>query len=137
MVAGFIRNKIFAIYLTLGLFGILSLMQQSASLLFTFFAFGLPLAYSTISAQNITAPIEKQRELISKMVALVISIAVIAGLLITVVYYLNPQKAAKIIVNSSDYERSVVIILFSGPLSSAWSLTIRTTFTSSRTKAWF
>jgi PST family polysaccharide transporter len=113
--AGFLRNKIFAIYLSFTLFGILSLMQQSAGLLFTLFVFGLPLAFSTISAQQINESLEKQKEIISKMILLIFSIAFIAGIIIAVFLFYDSNKVSQIIVNNREYASGVAIILFSVP----------------------
>jgi PST family polysaccharide transporter len=115
VIGGFVRNKIFAFYLSITLFGILSITQQSASLLFTFFAFGMPLAFSTIGSQLVNQSFENQKEIISKMVVFILLIGLGTGIVIAGILSFQINQVVHIITNNYFYASITAILLFSVP----------------------
>jgi polysaccharide transporter, PST family len=108
---GFLRNKIFALYLAFTVFGILSIAQQSIGLFFTLFAFGFPLAFATMSAELVTQTSEIQRETVSKMIVLVLMVGLGTGLFIAGLLYFQLSPLVYLITNNLTYA-PVIIILF-------------------------
>ncbi|MBI5475598.1 MAG: oligosaccharide flippase family protein [Ignavibacteriales bacterium] len=113
---GLLRNKIFAAYLSVSLFGILSISQQAMSLLFTVFAFGLPLGITAFAADISVKNHAEQREQISRIVILVLMLSVLSLAILCLVLLLDPIYISKLITNSSVYSIPVSLILLSAPL---------------------
>ena len=113
---GVLRNKIFAAFLSVNLFGILSIGQQSVSLLFTLFAFGLPLGITTYAAQLLNQSDEGRRQAVSRIVILSVMLASCFGALLAFPLLLDPQYVSHAVTNESEYATAVVIILLSSPL---------------------
>lgn len=115
VVSGLVRNKIFALYLSLNLFGILAIGQQSASLLFIFFAFGLPLGMSTLSAHIPSMQRTEQVQAVSRMVVL----AFIAGIgllvVVAVSWLIAPEVIADAVTGRADLSLALGILLMSAP----------------------
>lgn len=113
---GLIRNKIFAAYLSVNLFGILSIGQQSVSLLFTLFVFGLPLGITTYAANLLNRPHEEQVRAISRILVLALGLALLFGGLLALILTTDPYFVSRAVSNSDQYALVVAIILISAPL---------------------
>ena len=116
MAGGILRNKIFAAFLSVNLFGILSIGQQSSSLLFTFFAFGLPLGITTL-ASELLAKSERERIVnISRIVVLSIVSSLLFFILLMLIVALDPYFISRVVTNKEDYALPIGIVLLSSPL---------------------
>ncbi|MFI5252432.1 MAG: oligosaccharide flippase family protein [Bacteroidota bacterium] len=117
VLSGFLRNKIFAAFLTLNLFGILSISQQMAGVLFPIFAFGLPLGITTLSSQLITASTDEKRETLSRVIMLSMMLAgIFLGILLLVILW-NPDYVCRLVTNRTDFALPVSLLLLSAPFT--------------------
>jgi len=115
VVSGLLRNKILAVFLSLNLFGILSIGQQSVSLLFTIFAFGLPLGITTLSSQLLTRPREEQIEVVSRLTVLALLLAGIVVLVLLSASVISPTFLSRAVTGNEEYAFPLVILLLSTP----------------------
>ena len=116
ILTGLLRNKIFAAFLTINVFGILSIGQQSAGVLYTFFAFGLPMGITTISAQIVTESSEDQKKTLSSLIMLSMMAATIVLILLASVIFIDPEYVSRLVTNRTDFALPIGILLFSVPL---------------------
>ncbi len=116
IIGGLARNKIFASFLSLGLFGILSIGQQSSSLLFTIMAFGLPLGMTTLAADTLVESEPSRNRTISRMIALAYAVSLGAFLVVALVMLLEPDAAAFLVTGNRAYSLPIALILLSAPL---------------------
>jgi O-antigen/teichoic acid export membrane protein len=116
MLSGLLRNKIFAAFLSINLFGILSIGQQSTSLLFTFFAFGLPLGITTFSAQLLSQQENERRLNITRVIVLSFALASICGVLLALIVAIDPIFLSQAVTGKEEYVVPISILLFSVPL---------------------
>jgi len=114
--SGIVRNKIYAMVLSLNLFGILSIGVQSSGLLFTFIAFGVPLGVTSVVSGLVTRPDKEQKAMVSRIVVLVMGIAVGVFLLISVVLLVEPELISQLITASTAYAVPISWILLATPL---------------------
>jgi PST family polysaccharide transporter len=115
VLGGLLRNKIIAAFLSLGLFGIFSLGQQSVSVLVALFGFGLPLGVTTVSSQLVTRGEEEQRETVSKIVVLVGGMGVGVFLIFAAVIAVVPALVGQIIAGDAGYSLPIAILILSAP----------------------
>jgi len=113
--AGLIRNKIFAAVLSIGLFGILSIGLQSAGLLVTFMALGIPLGVTTLASQLVNKTQEEQVATISRIVVLAIGLAMSFLVLLAIVVANASSALSHAITGNPDYAVPISIILLSAP----------------------
>jgi O-antigen/teichoic acid export membrane protein len=116
ILTGLLRNKIFAAFLTINVFGILSIGQQSAGVIFTFFALGLPMGITTLSAQIITESPEEQKKTLSSLIVITMLVASLILVLLSAFIFINPEYISRIVTNRTDFALPISIILFSVPL---------------------
>jgi O-antigen/teichoic acid export membrane protein len=116
IISGIVRNKIFAVFLSLELFGILSLSQQSLSLLFTFLSFGLPLGVTVVSSEIARSFKENQTVIITRLIVLACAFALVDLMIIGFVLFLNPSVIGYLITGNRNYTLAVSIILLATPL---------------------
>jgi len=114
--SGIVRNKIYAMVLSLNLFGILSIGVQSSGLLFTFIAFGIPLGVTTVVAGLVTRPDGEKVAVVSRIVVLVLGIANGVFLLISVILLVAPEYVSRLITANDAYSVPIAWILLSTPL---------------------
>lgn len=114
--AGLVRNKIFAAFLSVNLFGILSIGQQSTSLLFTLFAFGLPLGVSTYASHLVVKSRDEQIEEISRLVALVALLAAFAVVVLSFALLIDAEAISRLVTNDPSYALPIGVLLFAAPL---------------------
>jgi O-antigen/teichoic acid export membrane protein len=115
ILSGLLRNKIFAAILSLNLFGIISIGQQSASLLFTLFAFGVPLGITTIASQLANRSPDEQRAGTGRIVVIVTGISVFVFAILIAVVAFDPEFFSRIITGGAAYKLPVNIIILSTP----------------------
>lgn len=116
MAGGILRNKIFAAYLSISLFGILSIGQQSAGLLFTLFAFGLPLGITTLASELLRKDAREQASTVSRIVVLVLAAAGLFMVLLILAVMLDPYWISRAVTSKDEYALPVGIVLLSSPL---------------------
>jgi PST family polysaccharide transporter len=112
---GLLRNKIFAAFLSLGLFGILSIGQQSLSLLSSLFAFGLPLGITTLAAGVTGKSLEEQRETVSRIVVLSLGAALLSAIVVAVLLLIDASAISQAITARLEYAVPIGILLLSTP----------------------
>jgi O-antigen/teichoic acid export membrane protein len=113
--SGLLRNKISAAFLSLNLFGILAIGQQSASLLFLIAAVGIPLGVSTLVAQYAGKAKEEQGAVISGIVALVLVLALAVACVIAIVLMFFAPSISWLVTSDASYSLAITILLFSAP----------------------
>lgn len=115
ILSGFIRNKIYAIYLSVSLFGILSITQQGVGIIFTLFAVGLPVSISTYASKISTFQYENQQIMLTKILVLIIYQTgfVICVLLFLVIFI--PQEIAIALTGNTELVIPVFLVLFASP----------------------
>ncbi len=114
--SGLLRNKIFAAFLSLNLFGVLSLGQQSVSLVVTVFAFGLPLGITTLVSQLLSRSAEEQSAMVSRLAVLAAGLSGLLTALIIAMLALQPAILSVAITGSDAFSVPIAILLFSAPL---------------------
>ncbi|MBI5471067.1 MAG: polysaccharide biosynthesis C-terminal domain-containing protein [Ignavibacteriae bacterium] len=114
--SGLLRNKIFALFLSLNLFGVLSIGQQSVSLAMTLFAFGLPLGITTLVSQYLSRPATEQAEMVTRLLLLAASVAGVLALIVVGVFALSPESLSLAVTGSNAFEIPMAILLLSAPL---------------------
>jgi polysaccharide transporter, PST family len=112
---GLLRNKIFAAFLSLNLFGILSIGQQSLGLLSSLFAFGLPLGITTLAARIASKSQEEQLETVSRIVVLSFCASLVSGLVLGAILLIDPVAVSRAVTAKADYALPVGILLLSTP----------------------
>jgi PST family polysaccharide transporter len=112
---GLLRNKIFATFLSLNLFGILATGQQSVALLGAVFAFGLPLGITTFAARLPTATRADRIVAVSRIVVLAMSAALAAALVLVAALAVDAALIARAITARGDLTLPVSILLLSTP----------------------
>jgi|GEM_PF-4568516 len=115
VLSGFLRNKIFAIYLSVSLFGILSLAQQGLSILFTLFAFGIPVGISSYLAKLSAVPQGVKKLAVSKIIGMVFTLSLVVLLLLVLAFVFIPDVVSFTISGSNDFILPVFIILLACP----------------------
>lgn len=116
VLGGFIRNKILATLLSVGLFGIVSTGQQSAILMMTVWAVGLQLGITTYSARLVGQAREERRLNTTRLVLLscVQAAALLAALLAIALG--DAVGLSTLVVGRAEYRAEVVILLAMAPL---------------------
>jgi O-antigen/teichoic acid export membrane protein len=114
-VGGIVRNKIYAVYLSLSFFGVLSLGQQFISVVTTLFSFGLPLGVTTLSASYLTREKEEQSLGVSRLVVLSVVAAVGLEILLLIVLMFFKQNLSMLLFGSDKYEVPMMILLHAVP----------------------
>lgn len=115
VLSGFVRNKIYAVYLSVSLFGILSITQQGVSFLFTLFAFGLPVGISTYAAKISTFQPKDQQIALTKILTLLLYQAGIVVCVLFLLLVFFPHDLAYVITGNTELVIPVFIILFASP----------------------
>ena len=115
ILSGFLRNKIIAVYLSVSLFGILSISQQSVSLVFTVFVLGLPTGIAAFGAKLSTLPEEEQKRLISKLLVLLFTLSSAVLTLLLIVYSFYAKVFSYAISGSEEYVLPIFIVLAAAP----------------------
>ncbi len=113
--SGLVRNKIFAVFLSINLFGILSIGQQSMSLLFTVFAFGLPLGISTLISQSTSLSKAEQSLRTTQVIILTLFVALSISIVLIIILMFDAESISVLITGSGNYVTPITIILFSVP----------------------
>lgn len=114
-IGGIVRNKLYAVYLSLSLFGLLSLGQQFISLVSTFFSFGLPLGVTTLSASLVTRSNEEQSLGITRIVVLSLAAAFcVEGILFVVLLFFKDDLSIALF-GGSQYGVQLIILLHAVP----------------------
>lgn len=116
VVSGLLRNKILAAFLSLNLFGVLSLGQQSVNLVVTVFAFGLPLGITTYVSRLLSKSQEEQMQAVSRVVLLAIAISGTLALLLCGITVLRPDVFSFAVTGSDIYAVPIAVLLFAAPL---------------------
>lgn len=115
ILSGFLRNKIIAVYLSVSLFGILAISQQSVSLVFTIFAFGLPAGIGVFGAKLSTLPDKEQKKAISKLLMLLITLSLVLLILLLLVYIFYSGELTYAIAGNKEYVFPIFIVLAAAP----------------------
>lgn len=115
ILSGFLRNKIFAIYLSVSLFGILSLAQQGLSILFTLFAFGIPVGISAYAAKLSSISLPERKLAVSKIIGMVFTLSLVVLLLLVLAFLFIPDAISFTVSGNYDFVLPVFIILFACP----------------------
>jgi antigen flippase len=113
--SGLLRNKIFAAFLSLNLFGVLSLGQQSVSLVVALFSFGVPLGVTTLVAGLVNASTDERKETISRVVVLIFSTALILTIVIVAALLIDAEFISRVIVANEAHVVPLTALLFSAP----------------------
>lgn len=116
MLGGLAKNKILALLLSLDLFGIFAIGQQSVSLIVSILSFGLPTAAASLLASVAGAERDALRRTFSKILVTVAAVgagvAVLTGLAVAV----DLQSLAVAVTASAVYAGPVGVMLLAAPL---------------------
>jgi O-antigen/teichoic acid export membrane protein len=116
VLSGLLRNKIMAVFLSLNLFGIISLGQQTVSLAFTVFALGLPLAITTLTARTLSKAREEQVLVVSRIVVLALLLAAAMLMLLLMISLLDAEFLSRFITGSGAHALPMTLLLSSAAL---------------------
>jgi PST family polysaccharide transporter len=116
VISSLVRNKIFAAYLSLNVFGVLALAQQSVSLIVTLFSFGFPLGVTTFVAALSGRTGEERTTAAARIVVLAMYSALVLAVVVAVAYLVDAPGLARIIVAQEAYVVPLTVLLFSAPL---------------------
>ena len=114
--SGLLRNKIFAAFLSLNLFGVLSLGQQSVSLVVTVCAFGLPLGITTFVSRMLTTSREEQIRSVSRVVVLSFAVSGLLATILAAVVLVQPEILSRAVTATDAYAIPIAVLLFSAPI---------------------
>lgn len=115
ILSGFLRNKIIAVYLSVSLFGILAISQQSVGLVFTVFAFGLPAGIAVFGAKLSTLPNTERQKAISKLLMLLFTLSLVLLILLLFVYTFYSEALTYAITGNKEYIFPIFIVLAAAP----------------------
>lgn len=116
VVGGLARNKILAAFLTVGLFGIVSIGQQALSLAATLFAVGFPMGIVTCAAGLTTRSLDEQRREVSRIVWAVLALSLVLTLFTGAVLLGARRSVAVALTGEPGYADAVALILLAMPL---------------------
>lgn len=115
VLSGFVRNKIYAVYLSVSLFGILSITQQGLGIIFTLFAFGLPVGISTYASRISTFQLNDQQIALTKILVLVLyQIGFVICVLLLLLLFI-PQEVSNALTGNPELVIPVFLVLFASP----------------------
>jgi len=116
VLGGFARNKILAALLSLALFGIVSITQQSVSLLSTICAVGVQLGVTTIAARLGTLAPDERRLTVSRIVVLVFLQGAAMLLVLGAAILAGPATISTLVAGNPAYAIPVAVMLLMAPL---------------------
>ena len=115
-VSGIIRNKIYAMVLSLNLYGILSIGIQSSGLLYIFIALGIPLGVTSLVSQIVDKSDEEKKTIISRIVVLASLVTTAFLFLLGLLLLIAPHIASRIVTAKDEYALPIAIVLLASPL---------------------